>query len=509
MKKIISLILVVVVLLNVFMTTAFAVDYERPFDSGVLGSKTFRIPALYTLNNGSVIAVADKRYDSGLDSPANIDIGYAISPDGYTDWEYDTLNSFNDYADGVTSTKSASFIDSAIVQSSSGRLFVISDAFPSGCGSDYAKKGTGFTEIDGVNRMLLTSGNAKAKLRNFEYYIGDFDGDLAPVYTLSTSEKTEYSIDCEYNIYKNGEPLYMSQKDNENVQIQQNVYYTDAELHCYYTAYIWLRYSDDNGATWSNPVNISAFVKDSKEDFLGVCPGRGIVTNIDGTERIIFCVYDDRGGVQNVSTIYSDDNGETWHRTGETKRRLGLVKNNESQIVELNDGVLRMFSRNSSNYVSYADSFDGGITWTKFSAETDLLAKGSCMSSFINTSKTIDGKKVILGSYPSNFLDRADGVIRVGLVNENNDIEWISTYNVTDGFYAYSCLTELSDGNIALLYEDETYNINYMVLSLDDEGNMTEINGNNVETPTSTAWERVATFFNSVLTKLLVFFKVL
>lgn len=79
-------------------------------------------------------------------------------------------------------------------------------------------------------------------------------------------------------------------------------------------------------------------------------------------------------------------------------------------------------------------------------------------------------------------------------MDDNNDIDWISTYSVTDGFYAYSCLTELADGNIALLYEDETYNINYMVLSLDDEGNMTAINGNNIETPTLSAWERIATF---------------
>ena len=93
MKKTLSLVLAIILLLNALMLTGFAVDYERPFDSGVLGSKTFRIPALYTLNNGSVIAVADKRYDSGLDSPANIDIGYAISPDGYTNWEYGTLNS--------------------------------------------------------------------------------------------------------------------------------------------------------------------------------------------------------------------------------------------------------------------------------------------------------------------------------------------------------------------------------------------------------------------------------
>ena len=509
MKKILSLILAVIMLFSVCATVSFATSYERPFYSGILGSSTFRIPALYTLNDGSVIAVADKRYESGLDSPANIDIGYAISKDGYTDWGYGTLNSFDDYADGVTSTKSASFIDSAVVQSKSGRLFVISDVFPSGCGSDYAKKGSGFVEIDGTKRMVLTAGKVKAAVSKFEYYIGDFEGELAPVYTVSKGEKTEYSIDREYHIYKNGVPLYMAQKGTENILVQQSVYYTDAELHCYYTSYIWLRYSDDNGKTWSDPVNLSYFIKNSKEKFLGVCPGRGIVTTVNGKERIIFAVYDNYGARHNVSTIYSDDNGLTWHRGEETKIRPGIIKTNESQIVELNNGVLRMFSRNSSNYVSFADSTDGGVTWSRFSADTDLLSKGSCMSSFINTSRTINGRKVVLGAYPSNFLDRADGVIRVGLVTEENDIEWISTYNVTDGFYAYSCLTELSDGNFALLYEDEVYNINYMVLSLDEEGNMTEIDGNNAGKPVANFWEEFAAFFNKIFTRLMVLLNII
>ena len=509
MKKLLSVILSASLILSVFAVSALAGNYERPFYSGVMGSATFRIPALYTLNNGSVIAVADKRYESGLDSPANIDIGYAISPDGYNGWEYGTLNCFSDYADGVKSTDSASFIDSAIVQSESGRLFVISDAFPSGCGSSQAKKGTGFTEIDGVKRMLLTSGKAKANSDKFEYYIGEAEGELAPVCKLSTSEKTEYSVDKEYNLYKNEEPLYMLQKGTDGVYVKQNVYYAEAELHCYYTSYIWLRYSDDNGATWSSPVNLSAFVKDGKEKFLGVCPGRGITTTVNGKERIIFCVYDNYGIRQNVSTVYSDDNGATWHRGAETKIRAGLLKTNESQIVKLNDGVLRMFSRNSSNYVSFADSTDGGVTWSRFSADTDLLAKGSCMSSFINTSKTIDGKKVVLGSYPSDFLNRADGVIRVGLIEKDNSICWISTYNVTDGFYAYSCLTELSDGNFALLYEDEEFNINYMVLTLDENGKLNEMDGNNIVMPEGDIWKRIASFFNNVFTKLMVIFGVI
>ena len=45
------------------------------------------------------------------------------------------------------------------------------------------------------------------------------------------------------------------------------------------------------------------------------------------------------------------------------------------------------------------------------------------------------------------------------------------------GFFAYSCLTELPDGNFALLYEDEPAHLQYMIFSLSENGEIREING--------------------------------
>ena len=127
MKKIISLVLAAVMLMTVASFAASAADYTQPFDfgRGEECENKFRIPSLYTLNDGSVLAIADARYGHGSDSPNNIDILAAISEDGYTGWEYFSLNHFDDYADGVTEANSASFIDCATVQSSTGRIFVV------------------------------------------------------------------------------------------------------------------------------------------------------------------------------------------------------------------------------------------------------------------------------------------------------------------------------------------------------------------------------------------------
>lgn len=498
MKKTFALLLAAVMLLSCLGLSA-AAGYEQPFAPGTLSSDTYRIPAIYTLNDGSVIAAADMRYGHGSDSPQNIDTLTAISPDGYSGWDYTIANRFDDYADGVTDKASASFIDSAIAQSkATGRIFLITDMFPSGGGYPTTKTGTGYLTVDGKRYLGLTQGSNSAQFNNFPYYIGDFTDGFAPVLTRSDNTATTYTVDEQYRLYQNGEALMMAQNGSEE-QVQQNVFYQGADLSVYLTTYLVMKYSDDNGKTWSAPEILSRQVKNDNEGFLGIGPGRGFVTEYQGKERIIFCVYDNVGG-ENVSTIYSDDNGVTWTRGSETSVRSALGKTSEAQIVSLPDGSLRMFARNAHDFVAYADSTDGGHSWSKFQADFDLSANGNCMVSFINYSKKIDGKDVIIGSFCSNPYQRANGVIKVGLVGQNNDIDWITTYHVNQGFFAYSCLTELSDGNIGYLYEDEPAKVSYMVLTIGEDGSVSEINGNNIDfSYTPTAKEKFLGFFKSII----------
>lgn len=478
----------------------YTIKYDQPFDNGILNSERNRIPSLYTLNDGSVIAGADIRYGHGADSPNNIDIAVAISKDGYANWEYSMVDYFDDYADTVTSTDSASFIDSAIVQSSTGRIFVLADVQPSECGYLQCKTGTGYTTINGTKHLLLTKGNNSDKLSTFGYYVGDFDGEFAPVYSRNDAKITEYSMDKEFRLYKNGEALYTPQKGSEGVQVQQNIFYSASELKCYKTTYLWLRYSDDNGKTWSHPMIISDQVKSDKESFLGVGPGKGMVIDHNGKERILFCVYDNNGLFkdpifESASAVYSDDNGKTWHRSNKISIKSGLKKTSEAQILKINTGkykALRMYARNLSNYIAYADSTDGGHTWTPFRADKALEGTKNCMVSLIDTSRKINGRQMLLCSSGGNLTARADGILRVGLVEDNGDVEWISKYHLTKGFYGYSCLTELSDGNFAVFYEDEAAHLKYTIFTVFEDGTINEINGENLnfEPDTSAKYTR-------------------
>lgn len=448
--------------------------YTQPFESSTMGSKTYRIPSIYTLNDGCVIAAADMRYEHGSDSPNNIDTLLAFSENGYGEWKYNVVNYFDDYADSHTEKGSASFIDTAIIQSANGRIFILTDMWTSDGGYMTCKKGSGFVSVNGKRYLRLTTGSCSDDIGTFNYYLGDFNSGFAPIIRLSDNVVTDYCADTEFCIYKNNEPLYQPQVGSDK-QIKQNIFYDKACFSAYRTCYLWLRYSDDNGKTWSSPLNISSQVKKDKEGFLGVGPGRGAVTSINGKERILFCLYKNgliKGACEDVCVIYSDDNGITWHRSKETKHSLFIGKTSESQIVALPDGKLRIYARNASKHVAYSDSSDGGETWTRFLPDKTLTAFGNCMVSFINYSKKIRGKSVIIGSYPSDTKKRASGVISVGLVGNKNKVDWITEYKVNDSFFAYSCLTELSDGRIAFLFEDEASHITYTIFDVSADGQL-------------------------------------
>ena len=144
-------------------------------------------------------------------------------------------------------------------------------------------------------------------------------------------------------------------------------------------------------------------------------------------------------------------------------------RSSESAVVELPDGTLRFFFRNDRQRLCYRDY--NGNAWQP-TVITDNKTNSNTQLSAIVYSKHKDGKQVILVSCPtgpgrngSNSSDgmtaRLNGEIFIGTLNADNTMDWNAVANIPvttdDAQFMYSCLTELSDGRIALLYENEQH----------------------------------------------------
>ena len=459
----------------------------NPYAPGTANTKLFRIPAMYTLKSGRIIACTDIRYGGGSDDPANIETAVRYSDNNGKSWsDVKFINHFDDMEDidhHKAVATSASFIDSAIVESSDGTVYHVCDACPAYMGlwsaGTYGKE-NGY--IDGKLALCdkTTPNKAESTKLNKEtypYYVGEFENGFAPV--LKFADNTlynDYFVDKDYNIYqKNGEnlsPFMIKQmkKDGSlsDKEIVANIFYAYAPIKIYPTYYLWVKKSTDGGETWSDGKIVNTEV--NSKGFTGFAPGRGICIEKNGKTRVIFAVYDNNDGKEYTSVIYTDD-GETWHRSEKANKVGNAGKSSETQFVLLNNNILRMYSRNTAGYISYCDSADYGETWGKYTLDQDLAYCSNCQFSVINYSKKVDGKDAIVISYPSSKI-RKCGVIKIGLYDENNVVEWKYRKNVTTGLnpfsFVYSCLTETADGNIIDLYESNKFELSVAAFTIED-----------------------------------------
>lgn len=421
------------------------------FSPGLYGSNAYRIPALFNTMDGTLLAGIDKRINHSGDSPANIDIMVRRSLDNGKTWENDGIL-INDYPGD------ASNIDQSLLQDQdTKRIYSLVLGFPEGGGFPTAQKGTGFKSIDG-NQYMVLHDNA-----NNEYTIRE-DGEIFD----SANERTDYSVDEKRNLYLKGSKI-------------SNILLNQSPLKPLKTSYLELWHSDDEGSTWSGPIDLNPTVKEEWMAFLGGGPGSGIqLKHGPNKGRLVFPIYfTNENRAQASAVIYSDDHGVTWKR-GESPNEGRIVDGKtlsertfsgshneltEAQVVELPDGQLKLFMRNYSGYARIATSFDGGETWdSEVVIEQDLVAPYSQMTA-IKYNGLIDGKEAVIFASAGHSSSRINGTVKIGLINEDGTysngrtkykFDWKYSQLVKEGAYGYSSLANLSDGSIGLFYENGT-----------------------------------------------------
>lgn len=473
----------------------------QPFLPGTAGSYSFRIPCLISLerdeeHRGSLVAAADARYETTGDG-GGLDTIASVSSDMGKTWNYSFPIWFPD-SEGYASNNATTVIDPVLVEGPDGTIYCMADVNPTGITTHYgnAKDGTGYIEVEGEPRIALADTYEKANANpagqpnNYDYYVGDFENGYAPVLKRTDKTPTDWRVDEWYNIEKKNvsgvfEPLTQKQV-NTDVDIQQNVFYKASQLHIYNTGFVWVVESKDGGMSWENPHIINDQIKNTGDGAILVSPGKGLTTD-DDTITIPFYKT---GGGERASLIYSTDNGQSWTRTNDTTLASGASASSESELVELSDGTLRLFSRTpNTKKICYTDVIKGndGSYSMGTMVQTDVSCWSNCNVTAIRYSEKVNGKDLVLVTCPSGPNNRDNGKIYAFLVNADaghtmtflEDFAIKEPYNESNISFAYSCMTEQEDGTIGLLWEPEKggyigdlpFRILYTSYHLDIEGN--------------------------------------
>lgn len=206
--------------------------------------------------------------------------------------------------------------------------------------------------------------------------------------------------------------------------------------------------SIDGGRSWSEPANITRQVKHPDAQTLASGPGIGITLRHLPHRGRIVVPYNQRIGRRwSVYMAYSDDGGATWTR-GSTIPASPEYQPNEVQVAELPDGRLLMNCRNQATgkFRLTATSADQGQTWSSAHPEPDL-PDPTCQGSLLS----LGGKQPILAfSNAADTKNRTNGTLRLSF---DSGATWGESVGIESGSFQYSCLTELADGLIGILYE--------------------------------------------------------
>lgn len=330
------------------------------------GVHTYRIPAMVTSNEGTLLAVYDIRRDNAGDLQGDIDVGLNRSTDGGETWE--------------------------------------------------------------PMQVIMDMGEWGGRPER-ENGIGD------PAILVDRNTGTIWVAALWIHGYPDTHAWFSSRQGMEPEQ----------------TGQFMLVKSEDDGQTWSDPINVTSQFKQPEWHLLLMGPGNGI-TMSDGT--LVFAAqYKDENEMPWSTIVYSSDGGENWS-IGEPVRS----NTTEAQVAETEEGTLMINMRdNRGGARAVYTTADMGASWQEHSSSRTLLQEPVSMASLIRSSPAGSGYRhnYLLFSNPKSTTARVNMTVRL---SSDYGKSWPLNQQVLldegRGF-GYSSLTMTDEETIGILYEGE------------------------------------------------------
>lgn len=213
------------------------------------------------------------------------------------------------------------------------------------------------------------------------------------------------------------------------------------------TRRVFCLYSDDEGLTWSKPVEITDQAKRPEWTWYATGPNHAV--QLPSGRILVPCNHGNFGSESTSHVIYSDDRGASWHIGGEA------FTGNECTMARLPGGRLMLNMRKTLPERDkfgpgrlVAISHDDGLSFEPTYYEPALI-EPVCNASLINGSRHRPSRTLFFCN-PEHPDKRINMTLRM---SKDAGKTWKRVATLTEGPASYCDLVILKGGDVGVLYE--------------------------------------------------------